>query len=169
MKTTVLVGNPKPRSRTLEFGVLVARKLTGSDPDKVIDLVDLGAALLDFGNAAVADSIRTVQESDIVVVASPTFKATYSGILKLYLDQVPPDGFGGTIALPVMLGGGLGHAMAADLLLKPVLVELGAICPASGLYLLDSTFSSDPKLEAWAARVRPMLRPRVADAENRSS
>jgi FMN reductase len=157
MKTAVVVGNPKPKSRTMDAGVLVARKLTGRDPDYLLDLIELGAALLEFGNASVVAAIETVQQSNTVIFASPTYKATYTGLLKLFLDQFPADGLAGVTALPVMLGAGPMHAMAPDLLLKPVLVELGAVCPAAGLYLLDKNYAEDPRLDAWIARVRPLL------------
>ncbi len=157
MKTAVVVGNPKAKSRTLEAGVLVAKKLTGKDPDFILDLVDLGAALLEFGNARVAESLQAVQRSNVVVFASPTFKATYTGLLKLFLDQFPSDGLAGVTAFPVMLGAGPAHALAPDLLLKPVLVELGAICPAVGLYLIDKSFAEDPRLDAWVARAQKLL------------
>jgi FMN reductase len=157
MKTAVVVGNPKPKSRTLEAGVLVAKKLTGAAPDLVLDVIDLGAGLLGFGDARVNEAVEAVRQCNVVVVASPTFKATYTGLLKLFLDQFPSDGLAGITAFPVMLGAGPAHLLAPDLLLKPVLVELGAICPAVGLYLIDKSFAEDPRLDAWVARAKPLL------------
>ena len=154
MKTVLVVGNPKAKSRTLDAGALVIRKLTGAEPDLVIDLVDFGGALLEWGNADVTRAIEAVRAADAVVFASPTFKATYTGLLKLFLDQFPPDGLKGVMSFPLMLGAGPAHAMAPDLLLKPVLVELGGVCPAAGLYLIDKSFSEDPRLDEWAARNR---------------
>src|SRR5882757_8224670 len=152
MKTAVVVGNPKAKSRTRDAGILVATKLTGAEPDIVLDVIDLGAGLLGFGDPAVAAAVQSIQQAKVVIFASPTYKATYTGLLKLFLDQFPTDGLAGVTAFPVMLGAGPAHAMAPDLLLKPVLVELGATCPAVGLYLIDKTFTEDPKLDAWAAR-----------------
>lgn len=157
MKTAVIVGNPKPQSRTLDAGLLVAKKLTGAEPDLTLDLVDLGPALLEFGNAKVNEAIEAVRRCNVLIVASPTFKATYTGLLKLFLDQIPSDGLAGITAFPVMLGAGPAHLLAPDLLLKPVLVELGAICPAVGLYLLDKNYAEEPRLDAWVARVKPLL------------
>jgi FMN reductase len=159
MKTVVVVGNPKAKSRTLDAGVLVARKLTGAEPDIVLDLVDFGPALLEWGNNKVAAALESVQRADVAVFASPTYKATYTGLLKLFLDQFPTDGLLGVTAFPVMLGAGPAHALAPDLLLKPVLVELGAICPAQGLYLIDKTYAEDPRLDAWVARAKKVLPP----------
>ena len=157
MKTAVIVGNPKAKSRTLEAGVLVAKKLTGAEPDHVLDLVEFGPALLEWGNAKLNAAIETVRGCNVLIVASPTFKATYTGLLKLFLDQIPSDGLAGITAFPVMLGAGPAHLLAPDLLLKPVLVELGAICPAVGLYLIDKSFAEDPRLDAWVARAKPLL------------
>jgi len=157
MKTAVIVGNPKAKSRTLEAGVLVAQKLTGAEPDLTLDLIEMGPALLEFGNAKVNEAIEAVRRCNVIVCASPTFKATYTGLLKLFLDQIPSDGLAGITAFPVMLGAGPAHLLAPDLLLKPVLVELGAICPAVGLYLIDKSFAEDPRLDTWVARAKPLL------------
>jgi FMN reductase len=56
-----------------------------------------------------------------------------------------------------MLGAGPAHAMAPDLLLKPVLAELGAACPAPGLYLLDSTYTTDQRIAEYAERWGPTI------------
>jgi FMN reductase len=116
--------------------------------------VDFGGALLEWGNADVTRAIEAVRGADAVVFASPTFKATYTGLLKLFLDQFPSDGLKGVMSFPLMLGAGPAHAMAPDLLLKPVLVELGGVCPAAGLYLIDKSYNEDPRLDEWAARNR---------------
>jgi FMN reductase len=56
-----------------------------------------------------------------------------------------------------MLGGGPAHALAPELLLKPVLVELGATCPTRGLYLVDRTWDDPAPLDAWLAAARPQV------------
>jgi FMN reductase len=154
---TVVVGNPKPKSRTYEAAVLVAERLTGAPPGLVIDVVDLGAGLLGWGDPAVSEAVAAVCASTLVVVASPTYKATYTGLLKLLLDQVPTDAMAGVRAVPLMLGAGPRHALAPELLLKPVLVELGATCPTQGLYLVDSDWADEAVLGPWLARARPQL------------
>jgi FMN reductase len=154
---TVVVGNPKPRSRTYEAGVNVAEQLTGGAPDTVIDLTDLGAGLLDWGSAEVAAAVQTVKDSDLVVVASPTYKATYTGLLKLFLDRFGAGALGGAVAVPLMLGGDLRHSLAPEVFLRPVLVEIGASTPTSGLFLLDSEHLGSDTLDAWLERWRPVV------------
>ena len=157
VSVVVVVGNPKPRSRTYQAAHLVAEKLAGRPPELSVDLADLGGALLDWSDSAVADIVAAVQASDLAVVASPTYKATYSGLLKLFLDRIPGGGLAGVTAIPLMLGGHWRHALAADLLLKPVLVELGATCPTRGLFLLESEYAGGETLDSWLELARPQL------------
>jgi FMN reductase len=153
MKVAVVAGNPKPASRTLDAATRVARELTGQEPDLVLDVISLGAGLLGWGDADVKAAVESVRGADLVVFASPTFKASYTGVLKLFLDQfATAEGLAGVVAVPLMLGAGPGHAMAPDLLLKPVLVELGASCPSPGLYLIDSTYTESPAIADYAKR-----------------
>jgi FMN reductase len=157
VSVTVLVGNPKPRSRTYEAAHIVAERLAGRKADLSIDLTDLGAALLDWSDTTVAELVTKVQHSDLLVVASPTYKASYTGLLKLFLDRISGGALAGVTAVPVMLGGHWKHGLAADLLLKPVLVELGATCPARGLFLLDSEYAASETLDEWLETARPQV------------
>lgn len=158
MTVTVVAGNPKPESRTLEAATLLAAELTGAPADGKVDVITLGAGLLGWGDDAVKAAVDKVSSSDIVVFASPTFKATYTGVLKLFLDQFATDeGLRDVVAVPLMLGAGPAHALAPDLLLKPVLVELGAITPAPGLYLIDTTFTTDTRIVDYARRWGPVI------------
>lgn len=147
--TVVVVGNPKPMSRTRAAAEMVAEKLTGVPPDHVIDVVDLGPGLLGWGDQRVAAAKEIVKSADSLVVASPTFKATYSGLLKLFLDQFGQGELGQVTTFALMLGGAYTHALAPELTLRPVLVEIGASCPAPSLYLLDSDYATSPDLEKW--------------------
>ena len=157
MSIAVVVGNPKPRSRTYQAAHLVTEKLAGRQPDLSVDLTDLGSALLDWSDSRVGDIVTAIQSSDLVVVASPTYKATYTGLLKLFLDRIAGGALAGVTAVPLMLGGHWRHALAADLLLKPVLVELGATCPTSGLFLLESEYAGGETLDSWLKLARPQV------------
>jgi FMN reductase len=158
MKVAVVAGNPKPASRTLDAATRLARELTGQEPDVIVDVITLGAGLLGWGDAGVKAAVESVQSVDVAVFASPTFKASYTGVLKLFLDQfATAEGLAGVVAVPLMLGAGPAHAMAPDLLLKPVLVELGAAAPAPGLYLIDSTYTESPAIADYAKRWSPVV------------
>jgi FMN reductase len=158
LKVAVVVGNPKRRSRTYEAALLVAQKLTGRPADIVVDIADLGPGVLDWADEAASAAVQSVREADVVVVASPTYKAAYTGLLKVFLDRFPSDGLGGVVAIPLMLGAGPGHALAPEHALRPVLIELGATVPTRGLYLIDRDFANPETLDPWLARAIPQVR-----------
>jgi FMN reductase len=147
--SVVVVGNPKPKSRTRAAAELVATKLSGTPPEHVIDVVDLGTGLLGWGDPKVAEAKEIVKSADFLVVASPTFKATYTGLLKLFLDQFGAGELGQIPTFALMLGGSPAHSLAPELTLRPVLVEIGASCPSPSLYLLDSDYETSPDLDRW--------------------
>jgi FMN reductase len=152
----VVVGNPKPQSRTLDAATYVARELSGQEPDLVVDLAELGARLLDWQDETVAGLVAEVGAADLVVFASPTYKAAYTGLLKLFLDRFKTDGLGG-IAIPLMLGGGPGHALAPELSLRPVLTEIGGIVATKGLYVVDSAYDDPEAYAHWLGLARPVV------------
>lgn len=161
MSTAIVVGNPKPRSRTYDAAELVIDRLTGAPPDLALDLVDIAPALLDWSDPAAKAAVAAVAESELVIVASPTYKATYTGLLKLFLDRIGGGALAGVTAVPLMLGGDWRHSLAPEVFLKPVLAELGASCPTRGLFLLDSDYAESDVLAAWLDRARGELGIRV--------
>lgn len=157
--TAVVCGNPRPGSRTLQAGLRVASGLTGAEPDLVVDLATVGPGLLDWSDPAVDRLVTQVGAADLVVVASPTYKATYSGLLKLFLDRFSPQagtGLGG-VAVALMVGAGTHHALAAELALRPLLVEVGATVAVPGLFVPEADHADPAAYEAWLARARPVV------------
>jgi FMN reductase len=156
-RVAVVVGNPKPQSRTYAAAVWLATQLAGAEPDLVVDLAELGPALLDWSDPEVTELVRQVGAADLVVVASPTYKGTYTGLLKLFLDRFATDGLSG-VAVPFMLGAGPGHALAPELTLRPVLTEIGGSVPVRGLYIVDSAYDDPAAYESWLTVARRQIR-----------
>ena len=154
-RIAVVVGNPRPRSRTYSAALTLADRLGGAD--LVIDLADHGPWLFDPTSAKINDLVEQVSGSLIVIVASPTYKATYTGLLKGFLDRFPPQALGGVTAVPLMLGASTAHSLATEHGLRPVLVEMGATVPTRGLYVLDSDHADPAPYDAWLATAAPLL------------
>lgn len=157
MTVTVVVGNPKPASRTLQAAERVAQELTGRPPERTIDLAHFGPALLDWTDEGVGEAAASVAASEVVIVASPTYKGTYTGLLKVFLDRFGAGSLAGVRAIPVMLGGHWKHALAPEVFLKPVLSEIGASTPTAGLFLLDSSWDDANALDDWLPTARRQL------------
>ncbi|GAA1706475.1 NAD(P)H-dependent oxidoreductase [Microbacterium sediminicola] len=137
LKVTVVVGNPKAMSRTRKVAELLVEKLLepGTYECEVIDLADHTDEIFAWPSEKVAALNAQVAESDLVVFASPTYKATYTGLLKAFLDRYPANGLAGVTAIPVHTGADFTHAMGPTFTLSPLLVELGAMVPGRGFYL----------------------------------
>lgn len=156
-RTAVVVGNPKPASRTLAAATRVIEELTGRGPDLTVDLATLGAAILDWADPQVSELVAEVSSSDLIVVASPTYKATYTGLLKLFLDRFSTESLRGRVVVPLMLGAGPTHALSPELTLRPVLSEIGASVTLPGLYVLDSRYDDPEAYAPWLASARPVV------------
>jgi FMN reductase len=160
----VVVGNPKPRSRTLEVGRAVARVAASAvglehADELVVDLADLGPKLFDWSADDVRTTVDAVSACRLLVVASPTYKATYTGLLKSFLDWFGTTGLSGVTTIPVMVGAGPAHALAVEVHLRPVLVEIGATLPTRGVYVVEGDLPRlDEVLDEWKHDAAPALR-----------
>jgi FMN reductase len=168
LSIAVVVGNPKPGSRTLAVARATADALSGlagGDEDPlVVDLAEVATELFDPGSARVGELLAAVAGRDLVVVASPTYKATYTGLLKAFVDRYGNDGLAATVAVPVMTGAGAGHALAVEVHLRPLLVELGASVPTRGLYVTEGQLGElTAVVGTWAETARPLIGRALSD------
>jgi FMN reductase len=147
-----VVGNPRPRSRTHAAALELASALGGDDPG-LVDLAELAGELLEPDSPARAHALETAASADVLVVASPTYKATYTGLLKLFFDAYGAEPLSGVTAVPLMVGAAPAHSLAIDVHLTPLLLELGASVPRRGLYVLESELADFPaRARDYAAR-----------------
>ncbi|HEX6471254.1 MAG TPA: NAD(P)H-dependent oxidoreductase [Streptosporangiaceae bacterium] len=164
MRFVVVIGNPRRGSRTHAVAIEAARAVVkqaaiDTEPE-ILDLTTIGPQLL-AGEppAAVASAVDQVMAADLLLVASPTYKGTYTGLLKVFFDRFATDALRGTTALPLMVMGSPRHALAVEVHLRPLLVELGATVPTPGLALVETDLESPGEVLAeWAERVAPALR-----------
>ncbi|MFE7243100.1 NADPH-dependent FMN reductase [Streptomyces sp. NPDC057580] len=163
MDIVAVVGNPRPASYTRTAAEVVVRLLEREGGDDcsahVIELAPLGPELVGTEpGAAAREALQRVRRADVLVVASPTYKATYTGLLKLFLDALPGGALSGVDALPVLVMASPAHSMAVDAHLRPVLVELGAHVPTPGLVLLEQQVHRiDDLVDDWVTQVAGQL------------
>lgn len=171
IKAVTLVGNPKAGSRTLAVAEEVTKQVSAwlqtqdiKVENSTIDIAELGAGLLDWESKAVNDALQRIAGCDFLVAASPTFKATYSGLLKMLLDRIPSDGLAGRVAVPVMVAAAPIHMLAVEMHFRPVLVELGACCPTRGLVVLEAKLGElSDVIGKWLEGAKPALGPLLAN------
>ncbi|ADG88320.1 FMN reductase [Thermobispora bispora] len=157
-----LVGNPRAQSKTRAVAVEAAEAIgrhTGLAAEEVVDLSAIAPQLFSPGpSPGVEAALELVAGASVLVVASPTYKASYTGLLKAFLDRLPPNALSGTVALPLLVMGDPRHALAVELHLRPVLVELGATVPTPGLAVVEAELPDlADLLKRWAEQVAPQV------------
>ncbi|MCK9897640.1 NADPH-dependent FMN reductase [Frankia sp. AgB32] len=165
LRIVSVVGNPKPASRTRQVAEAVAARVSTaldaagfSSTHEVIEVSELGAGLLGWGDPTVGAALASIRSADALVIATPTYKATYTGLLKLLLDQIGGGELAGLPAIPVQVAAAPQHALAVEVHLRPVLVEIGAACPTTGVFVLDSQLPQLPaQLDAWGSVNLPAI------------
>jgi FMN reductase len=156
----VLIGHPTPSSRTHgvahQAGTRLSQAFAAAGlrfaAPAVVDLAELAPILLDRQDCGgpAGRALHTVSRATLLVAVSPTFRAAYSGLLKLFLDLLPRNGLAGTVALPLMTAGLPAHSSVGDRTLRPILQELRANVPAAGLCVLETQLTRfDDVFEAW--------------------
>ncbi|MEL7156458.1 MAG: NAD(P)H-dependent oxidoreductase [Actinomycetota bacterium] len=157
-----VIGNPNPGGRTTRVAEAVANAIANGAGDgatsETVELATIAPHLFEWGNDEVAALTARVAAADVIITACPTYKATYTGLLKAFLDSYGNDGLAGCRAVPVMVGAAPHHALAPEVHLRPLLVELGASVPSRGLYVLESQIEELPSVVgAWAEQAVPLL------------
>ncbi len=107
-----------------------------------VDLAALPAEAL-LGRARdprVEQAIATVLGADLLLAATPIYRATYSGLLKVFLDLLPEGGLARAVVVPIAAGGGPGHLLALDHGLRPLFSSLGACVVPLGIYVTPEHF-----------------------------
>ncbi|WP_433295709.1 NADPH-dependent FMN reductase [Actinoplanes sp. CA-030573] len=154
-RIVVVSGNPRPGSRTSTLAVAVGEAVaarTGGLPPTVIEVGELGPGLLTPGDEATAAAVSLLREAEVLVVATPTYKGSYTGVLKVLLDQLPAQALAGKRAVPVVTAGVAPQAGAAEALLRQLLTELGADV-APGLPVVEADLPETKEIaERYAER-----------------
>lgn len=164
----ILSGNPKLHSRTREVAERLVERLGIAHATQTIELAPVSCRLFEFADAQVDGLMRQVAAAQMLIVASPTYKASYTGMLKAFCDRFGGGALADTIAIPVMTGGSAGHALAPEFTLRPLLVELGASVPTAALYVDTAKWDElDTLLDAWCARNAPRLPPELRGGRGR--
>src|ERR1700760_1905713 len=104
----VLAGSPSTNSRTAALSDHIAARLRDDGHSvravRVRDLPPAALLAADPSDPLIADTVSALLAADGVVVASPVYKASYSGVLKTLLDLLPQFALAGKVVLPVLTG-----------------------------------------------------------------
>ena len=129
MSVVLISGSPSEQSRSAKLLSYISHLLVESGQQvKTIHVRNLDAKALiqaDWHAKDIQQALQSVAKAEAVVIATPVYKASYSGVLKSFLDLLPQDGLAGKSVGVIATGGSLAHALSTEYALNPVLSALG--------------------------------------------
>ena len=143
LKVVGLSGSPFPSSRSR---ILLEHTLVQLAAHRLeVQLIDL-AALPAEGllgrrrEAEVDDAVQQAIDAHVLLVGTPVYQATYTGLLKVFFDLFPKAALRGSVVGLIATGGSSLHALAIDHGLRPLVASLGGISASHSVYVTDKIF-----------------------------
>lgn len=134
--TVITAGITEPSSTRLLADRLteaVVRALAGGDAHvELIEVRDIAHDLTNnvltgFASPALQERLDAIVEADALIVSTPIYSASYSGLFKMLIDVLPADSLRGKPVLLGATGGTARHSLAIDHALRPLFAYLGAL------------------------------------------
>lgn len=112
---------------------------------EVVELRPLAHQLADhlltgFPTGELAEAIETVRRADALIVVTPVFSASYSGLFKTFFDVLEPETLAG---VPVLIGATAGtarHSLVLEHALRPLFSYLHAVVVPTGVFAASEDF-----------------------------
>lgn len=165
MSILLVAGSPSARSRSATLLDAVQQRLQrhGAEVERLQlrELSPQALLLADAAHRSIAAAADQVARARAIVIATPVYKAAYSGVLKVFLDVLPQTAFKGKVVLPLATGGSPHHMLALDYALRPVLQSLSARHILPGVYATDAQVTLTPE---DAHQLAPELADRLDEA-----
>lgn len=139
----------------------------------VIELRTLAHALADnllvgFPSGDLADAVEKVRRSEALIVVTPVFAASYSGLFKSFFDVLEPGLLIGKPVLMAATAGTARHSLVLEHALRPLFAYLRAIAVPTAVFAASEDFgaisdgSLSTRVERAAAELTDLLTGRPA-------
>lgn len=153
-------GSPRApsKSRTLAKSALSELESLGCRTQLIdVAVLPADALVVRAESSAITEAIADVGRARIVVAASPTYRALYTGVLKCFFDLMPQEHLAGKVCVGLQTGIAPQHALSAEYGFRPLFASLEGV-PLSVTYALDSEFADGEPSGELMARVSTALR-----------
>ena len=158
----VTAGLTTPSSSRLladQLSAAVADELSGRGIGSRIELIEVrdhahdltNNLLTGFPSASLREVLETVAGADALIVVSPTFSASYSGLFKMFFDVLDDKALAGKPVLLAATGGTERHSLVLEFALRPLFAYLKALPVATAVYAASTDWGPN------AAGLRPRI------------
>ncbi|MEZ0231812.1 MAG: NADPH-dependent FMN reductase [Methylophilaceae bacterium] len=127
-------------------------------PAEIIDIAQIATVLGSTTSynqfpEALAVEYKKLLSADLIVIASPIYKASYTGLLKHFFDLLDPKSLAGKTAILAATGGSDQHALVLDFQLRTLASFFGIYTVPTAIYAKDTEFT-DYQLTSDAIKAR---------------
>ncbi|MEE9985794.1 NAD(P)H-dependent oxidoreductase [Agrobacterium pusense] len=134
-------GNTSRPSSTKRFVESVSEALAGQLglQHQVFDVEDLGPSLSSARSVAdlevsARQVIQTIIDAEALVIGSPTYKGSYTGLFKHVIDLLDPADLRGKPVILTATGGGDRHSLVVEHQLRPLFAFFEAFVTPTAIY-----------------------------------
>ncbi|MGF0171012.1 FMN reductase [Streptomyces sp. Marseille-Q5077] len=152
MKLVVVSAGLSVPSSTRLLGDRLAAAMArqSSDPVdvEVVELRDLAVEIAHnftsgFPGRELAAAIDAVTSADGLIVVTPVFSASYSGLFKSFFDVIDKDALTGLPVLIAATGGTARHSLVLEHALRPLFAHLRAVVVPTGVYAASEDWGAE--------------------------
>jgi FMN reductase len=149
--TVITAGVTEPSSTRLLADRLteaVVRSVPGGDVEvEVIEVRDIAHDLTNnvltgFASPALQERLDAIVGADALIVSTPIYSASYSGLFKMLMDVLPAESLRGKPVLVGATGGTARHSLAIDHALRPLFAYLGALVAPVAVFAASEDWGS---------------------------
>jgi len=163
-KLIAVLGSVTPPGRLLKALEAMTAAARAAEPALEIDVLNLADVRIAFADGRAPEAynddtaavVKRVAAADIVVLASPVYRASFTGSLKNLLDQLPVEALMGKPCGIVAMGATAHHYLGVEWHLRDVLTWFGALVPPSGVYLSSADFADGNLVESASGDLRDL-------------
>ncbi|MFD5814943.1 FMN reductase [Streptomyces sp. NPDC127038] len=125
-----------------------AGRVSGAVDLRVVELRDLAVEIAHnftngFPGRALSAAIEDVTSADGLIVVTPVFSASYSGLFKSFFDVLDKDALVGKPVLVAATGGTGRHSLVLEHALRPLFAYLRAVVVPTGVYAASEDWGAE--------------------------
>ena len=150
----VSAGLSQPSSTRLladQLAAATAAALTAHDIDVTVTVIELrdhaheivNNMLTGFPSGELAAAIKDVASADGLIVVTPTFNASYSGLFKSFFDVLEKDALAGKPVLVAATGGSARHSLVLEHAMRPLFAYLRAVVVPTAVYAASEDWGAE--------------------------
>ncbi len=143
-----LSGSPCTPSRTRVMVKAVTERIAAQGGARAL-LIDLAELVPELGVSSragasprVEEALRAIESADFLLVGSPVYKGSYTGLLKHLIDLINYPALLGTPVGLLACGGSDRHALVIEHQLRPLFGFFGAKTLPTGVFMTDKTIQN---------------------------